>query len=164
MDIILLGFIASLLAGLATSVGAMPVFFVKKLTEKFEDTSLGFAAGVMLAASFFSLIIPGLDYAESMYHSTIISLSIVLGGLIAGVIVIWVLQSKAPHEHFILGTSHSEAVKVKLSKIWLFIIAITLHNMPAQVQLLGDRSSSRGPVRPGCPSIQRAAPRARVDG
>tara|TARA_B100000315_G_scaffold232022_1_gene243872 strand:- start:765 stop:1544 length:780 start_codon:yes stop_codon:yes gene_type:complete len=130
MDIILLGFTASLLAGLATSLGAVPVFFVKKLTEKFEDTSLGFAAGVMLAASFFSLIIPGLDYAESMYHSSAISLGIVLSGLIAGVIVIWVLQSRAPHEHFILGTSHSEAVKLKLSKIWLFIIAITLHNMP----------------------------------
>jgi len=41
-----------------------------------------------------------------------------------------VLQNKAPHEHFILGGSHSEVTKLKLSKIWLFIIAITLHNMP----------------------------------
>ncbi len=130
MDIILLGFIASLLAGLATSVGAIPVFFVKKLTERFEDTSLGFAAGVMLAASFFSLIIPGLDYAEAMYHTRTASLAVVLSGLIMGVVIIWVLQNKAPHEHFILGGSHSEVTKLKLSKIWLFIIAITLHNMP----------------------------------
>ncbi|MEE2974971.1 MAG: ZIP family metal transporter [Thermodesulfobacteriota bacterium] len=130
MDIVLIAFIASFLAGIATSVGAIPVFFVNKITEKFEDTSLGFAAGVMLAASFFSLIIPGLDFATEMYNDEEISLAVVLGGLIIGAISIWIIQSKAPHEHFILGTSHSEAHREKLSKIWLFIIAITLHNMP----------------------------------
>ena len=101
MDIVLIAFIASFLAGIATSVGAIPVFFVNKITEKFEDTSLGFAAGVMLAASFFSLIIPGLDFATEMYNDEEISLAVVLGGLIIGAI-----------------------------SIWIFIIAITLHNMP----------------------------------
>jgi|TARA_Y100000817_G_scaffold30662_1_gene21383 ZIP family zinc transporter len=130
MDIVLIGFIASFFAGIATSVGALPVFFVKKISEKFEDTSLGFAAGVMLAASFFSLIIPGLDYGYEMYENSVISLAVVLGGLIIGAVSIWVIQAKAPHEHFILGTSHNEQERAKLSKIWLFIIAITLHNMP----------------------------------
>ena len=84
MDIILLGFFASALAGLATGVGAIPVFFVKKLSEKFEDGSLGFAAGVMLAASFFSLVIPGIEFANGMYNSETISLAIVLLGLLIG--------------------------------------------------------------------------------
>jgi len=130
MDIILIGFIASFLAGIATSVGALPVFFIKKLSERFEDTSLGFAAGVMLSASFFSLIIPGLDYGNEWYKSEGMSLFVVLSGLVIGVLSIWIIQSKAPHEHFILGRSHNEAEKAKLSKVWLFIIAITLHNIP----------------------------------
>ena len=76
------------------------------------------------------MIIPGLDFATEMYNDEEISLAVVLGGLIIGAISIWIIQSKATHEHFILGTSHSEAHRKKLSKIWLFIIAITLHNMP----------------------------------
>ncbi|SVC56988.1 uncharacterized protein METZ01_LOCUS309842, partial [marine metagenome] len=57
--IILYGFLASLAAGLMTAFGAIPALFIKKISPKFEDTSLGFAAGVMLGASFFSLIVPG---------------------------------------------------------------------------------------------------------
>ena len=132
MDIILLGFIASGLAGLATAAGALPVFFVNKLSEKFEDGSLGFAAGVMLAASFFSLIIPGFNFAVEMYDSEIFSLGIVIVGLLTGAGIIWIVEDKAPHEHFVLGQTHGvdEKLKAKISKVWLFIIAITLHNMP----------------------------------
>jgi len=132
VDIILLGFFASALAGLATGVGAIPVFFVKKLSEKFEDGSLGFAAGVMLAASFFSLVIPGIEFANGIYNSETISLAIVLLGLLIGAAVIWLIEEKAPHEHFVLGQAHGtdEKLKDKISKVWLFIIAITIHNMP----------------------------------
>jgi len=132
VDIILLGFIASGLAGLATAAGAIPVFFVNKLSEKFEDGSLGFAAGVMLAASFFSLIIPGFNFAVEMYDSEIFSLGIVIVGLLTGAGIIWIVEDKAPHEHFVLGQTHGvdEKLKAKISKVWLFIIAITLHNMP----------------------------------
>ena len=59
--IILYGVLASFAAGMMTTVGAIPCLFIKKISQKFEDTTLGFAAGVMLGASFFSLIVPGLD-------------------------------------------------------------------------------------------------------
>lgn len=131
MSLILVGFLASFFAGIATSIGALPVFFIKKISEKFEDTSLGFAAGVMLAASFFSLIIPGLDYAEELLGlSEVGALVNVISGVIAGALIIWWIQAKAPHEHFVLGQTHNAEQKLKLSKIWLFVIAITLHNIP----------------------------------
>ncbi len=131
MDIILLGTVASLFAGASTGIGALPVFFIKKLSKKFEDASLGFAAGVMLAASFFSLIIPGIDFGVSIYGSEELSLFIVLIGLILGAIVIWLVEEKAPHEHFVLGGNHNpEISNDKISKVWLFIIAITIHNLP----------------------------------
>ena len=131
MDIILLGTVASLFAGASTGIGALPVFFIKKLSKKFEDASLGFAAGVMLAASFFSLIIPGIDFGVSIYGSEELSLFIVLVGLVLGAIVIWLVEEKAPHEHFVLGGKHNpEISKDKISKVWLFIIAITIHNLP----------------------------------
>ncbi|RZP15462.1 MAG: ZIP family metal transporter [Candidatus Dadabacteria bacterium] len=131
MSLILIGFLASFLAGIATSVGALACFFVKKISERFEDTSLGFAAGVMLAASFFSLIVPGLDYAEELLGLTEVGAFLnVISGVIAGALIIWFIQAKAPHEHFILGQSHNPEHRSKLSKIWLFIIAITLHNIP----------------------------------
>lgn len=131
MSLIVIGFLASFFAGIATSIGALPVFFIKKISEKFEDTSLGFAAGVMLAASFFSLIIPGLDYAEELLGlSEVGALVNVISGVIAGALIIWWIQAKAPHEHFVLGQTHNAEQKLKLSKIWLFVIAITLHNIP----------------------------------
>ncbi|MFL2630154.1 MAG: ZIP family metal transporter [Thermodesulfobacteriota bacterium] len=131
MSLIVIGFLASFFAGIATSIGALPVFFIKKISEKFEDTSLGFAAGVMLAASFFSLIIPGLDYAEELLGlSEVGALVNVISGVIAGALIIWWIQAKAPHEHFVLGQTHNAEQKLKVSKIWLFVIAITLHNIP----------------------------------
>ncbi|MHA1398206.1 MAG: ZIP family metal transporter, partial [Candidatus Heimdallarchaeaceae archaeon] len=60
MNIILLGTLASLCAGSATAIGAIPVFFKKDVSDKTLDLLLGFAAGVMLAASAFSLLVPAL--------------------------------------------------------------------------------------------------------
>ncbi len=67
--IILYGFLASFSAGMMTAVGAIPCLFIKKISAKFEDTTLGFAAGIMLGASFFSLIVPGLDYANDLWQN-----------------------------------------------------------------------------------------------
>ncbi len=60
-EIIQLGVIASLLAGLATGAGALPVFFVRRISDRLMDVMLGFSAGVMLAATSFSLIIPAIE-------------------------------------------------------------------------------------------------------
>jgi ZIP family zinc transporter len=66
MGPVALGFLASLAAGLVTAVGAIPVLFDRSVSRQINDISLGFAAGVMLAASFFSLIIPGIETARTL--------------------------------------------------------------------------------------------------
>ncbi|HOB15971.1 MAG TPA: ZIP family metal transporter [Defluviitoga sp.] len=116
----LYGTLASLIAGLATVIGAIPVLFMKKeLSQKNMDLLLGFAAGVMLAATMFSLILPSLDLG---------GIVITIIGILAGAIVIDLFDRFSPHEHFLKGHEGPDAVKLK--KIWLFVIAITLHNFP----------------------------------
>ena len=75
---IALGFLGSLAAGSLTAVGAIPVLFGRVPSRAMRDLSLGFAAGVMLAASFFSLIIPALDAAELRYENGAAPAAIVL--------------------------------------------------------------------------------------
>ena len=87
------------------------------------DASLGFAAGVMLAASFTSLIIPGMEYGGVVP---------VLIGILLGAIFIDLLDHLIPHMHFIIGpegVKDRELLK-KIKAVWLFILAITIHNMP----------------------------------
>lgn len=128
MNIILLGFLGSLAAGLMTAVGALPVLFGRGVSRRLNDTLLGFAAGVMLAASFFSLIIPSLDASAELYGEGVVPALIAVAGLVLGVVVIAALNEYVPHEHFVAGREGPDAVKLK--KIWLFVIAITLHNVP----------------------------------
>ncbi|MEQ8960973.1 MAG: hypothetical protein RLP02_24135 [Coleofasciculus sp. C2-GNP5-27] len=84
MNPILAGFIASLLAGLATFVGALPVFLPIRLTQRLQAIALGFGAGVMLAATSFSLIVPGKDAAifqgaSQMNAALIMGVGVLLG-------------------------------------------------------------------------------------
>ena len=125
---VLLGALGSLLAGSMTSVGALPVFARKEISTRLQDALLGFAAGVMLAASFFSLIIPGLDAAEALYGSPLIAASIAVLGLVIGVAAIAWINEHVPHEHFLLGAEGPDTAALR--KIWLFVIAITIHNFP----------------------------------
>lgn len=127
-SVVWLGFAASLFAGLGTGVGALGVFFINRLSEKIEDVLLSTAAGIMLAASFFSLLLPGIEYAEVQTHHKIIAVLIVIAGLLLGAIALFLIHHYAPHEHFLTGREGPEAPR--LGRIWLFIIAITLHNFP----------------------------------
>lgn len=118
----LYGVVASTIAGLATSIGAIPVLFFKKLlTEKQLDMLLGFAAGVMLAATMFSLIMPAID-SGGVWVAVI--------GIIAGALVIELFDSFSPHEHFIKGPEGRNVSKEMVKKVWLFVTAIALHNFP----------------------------------
>jgi zinc transporter, ZIP family len=127
-SLILIGFAATLCAGLATGVGALPALFAPRISPRLQDTLLGFAAGVMLAASFFSLILPGLEAAERDYGGELGAAAIVAVGLILGALALWLINELVPHEHFIFG--HEGPVTASLRRIWLFVIAITLHNFP----------------------------------
>jgi len=125
---IALGVLGSLIAGLMTAVGAVPALFGKAPSRGFRDMSLGFAAGVMLSASFFSLIIPALEAAEEGYGAGPIPALIAVIGILSGMGLIALLNEALPHQHFSTGREGPEGAVLR--KIWLFIIAITIHNFP----------------------------------
>lgn len=127
-SVILLGTLASLGAGLATTLGALPTLLLRDISEQLQDVMLGFAAGVMLAASFFSLIIPGLEAAGEQGAGEIAAVSIVIAGILSGAAALWLIHRYVPHEHFVTGPEGPATAKVR--RIWLFVIAITLHNFP----------------------------------
>lgn len=124
MPIWLLGTLFSLFAGLATGFGALAVFFIRKKKLKYQDVFLGFGAGVMLAATSFSLIIPGLKYAGNDVPAAII----IISGMLIGGLAIWMANHFIPHDFFLRG--HDPDKIMSLRKVWMFVIAIILHNFP----------------------------------
>lgn len=125
---LILGFLGSLVAGLMTAVGALPVLFGKTPSPALRDMSLGFAAGVMLSASFFSLIVPAIEAAAGRYGEGVAPAAIAVIGILAGMAVVAWLNDILPHEHFTTGREGPQSATLR--KIWLFIIAITIHNFP----------------------------------
>jgi len=115
---IVLGAIASLLAGLATGIGALPVLFMKEVSHRTLDTMLGFAAGVMLAATAFSLLVPGIELG---------GVAVAVIGFLLGGILVYVLDRYVPHTHLIKGPAGPSS---SLSGVTLLILAITIHNFP----------------------------------
>jgi ZIP family zinc transporter len=123
-----MGAAGSLAAGLMTAVGALPVLFIRSVKARTEDMLLGFGAGVMLAASCFSLILPGMDAAVAQTGSKGIAAVLVALGVAAGGLFLTLCERVFPHQHFIKGHEGLESKKVR--GIWLFVIAIALHNFP----------------------------------
>lgn len=123
-----LGFLGSLAAGSLTAIGAIPVLFGTVPKRSTRDMLLGFAAGVMLAASFFSLIIPALDAAGEQFTSSATPAAIVCLAILLGMGAVALMNEKLPHEHFETGREGPEAASLR--RVWLFIIAITIHNFP----------------------------------
>lgn len=116
-----LGLVLSILAGAgATALGALPLLFIRKrITQRIIDFSLGFSAGVMLAASVFSLIIPSIEIG---------SLKIFVIGTLSGVFFVDFMDEWLPHEHFVKGKEGHNLERVK--NIMLFVFAIIIHNFP----------------------------------
>ena len=121
-------FIASLLAGSATAIGSLAVVAVRQLPRKVEDGLLSMAAGIMLAASIFSLIVPGIEQGTQVSGSQITGVFIVIGGILSGAMLLWLMNHYLPHEHLHMGREGPEGIRMK--RIWLFVFAITLHNLP----------------------------------
>ncbi|PWK58867.1 ZIP family zinc transporter [Silicimonas algicola] len=128
MSPVMLGFLGSLVAGLMTAAGALPVLFGRQPSRAVRDMSLGFAAGVMIAASFFSLIIPSLAAAEEIFGDGALPAAIACISILFGMGGVHLMNELLPHEHFTLGREGPEAASLR--RVWLFIIAITIHNFP----------------------------------
>jgi ZIP family zinc transporter len=115
---------------MATAVGALPIFAVRSLSQRLQDGLLGFAAGVMLSATFFSLVRPALEEAERRFGHVGIAAVVVATGMLIGAVGLFLAHRYAPHEHFVKGKEGKGVSASKLARIWLFVIAITLHNFP----------------------------------
>ncbi len=120
-EIFIIGFTASLIAGLATGVGALPVLAAVNVPRRALNVMLGFAAGVMLAATSFSLILPAIEYGGEF------GVWITIVGIIAGALTLDIFDRTVPHFHTVIGR---EGPSSSLRKVWLFVIAITIHNFP----------------------------------
>lgn len=114
-----------IIPGLSTGLGAIPIFFMKDFSKRVIDILLGAAAGIMLAATFFSLLQPAIEQGGGGMKGAVISST----GILVGCIVLDLIDKYAPHEHLI---SHKKegSTSESLKKIWLFIIAIAIHNFP----------------------------------
>ena len=111
---------------LGTTLGSAMVFFMKdKMNKKIEKILLGFASGVMIAASIWSLILPSIDMAEQQGK---ISWGPAALGFLLGIIFLLVLDSIIPHLH--LKSDKLEGIKAKLKKTTMMVFAVTLHNIP----------------------------------
>ena len=111
---------------LGTALGSAMVFLMKnKMSQKVEKILLGFASGVMIAASIWSLLIPAIDMAESQGKVAWIPATI---GFLLGIVFLLVLDSIIPHMH--LESEKPEGIKSKLKKTTMLVLAVTLHNIP----------------------------------
>jgi zinc transporter, ZIP family len=131
-----------------TAAGASLVFFFKKINKKVLDAMLGFASGVMIAASFWSLLAPAIDLSESMGKTPWIPA--VIGFLLGGVFL-WGADKLLPHVH--PGMKKAEGVESSLQRSVLLVLAITLHNIPEGLAV----GVAFGAVAAGIPSASLAA-------
>ncbi|HEX5654656.1 MAG TPA: ZIP family metal transporter [Chitinophagaceae bacterium] len=120
--------IATAFTWLVTALGASLVFFFKTLSRGVLDPMLGFTGGVMVAASFWSLLNPAIEMSEKMYPG--MSWMPAAVGFLLGALFIFVLDKFTPHLHLNFGVGESEGIKTRLHRTTLLILAITLHNIP----------------------------------
>ena len=128
IDPILAAFYATVFTWLLTALGAGLVFFFKTMHRGVLDAMLGFTGGVMVAASFWSLLAPSIEMSQTMFPSAP-WFPAALGFLI-GALFLYGLDKILPHLHINFKESESEGVKTEWHKTTLLVLAITLHNIP----------------------------------
>ena len=120
-------FIAGLFTWGMTALGASLVFFTKQVSFKLLDSMMGFAAGVMIAASIWSLILPAIDMAEAQGH--IGWVPAVIGFLLGG-LILRICDHYLPHLHIGLPRDEAEGIPTSWRRSTLLMLAMTLHNIP----------------------------------
>ena len=121
MELVLL---TALGVGGATVIGSLIGFIFKKISHKFSDIVLSFAAGVMLAAAVLGLIIPSLEYGGEFGLITTIA------GIFVGAVCLNLVDKLVPHLHKLMGAEDEAHSNANLSKVLLFVTAIAIHNLP----------------------------------
>ncbi len=124
---VLQALLATLFTWGVTALGASLVFFFKTINRKVLDAMLGFAAGVMIAASFWSLLAPAIEMSENMGH--IPWVPAVVGFLLGGVFLRGI-DMVLPHLHLGLPIEEAEGIHTTWRRSVLLVLAITLHNIP----------------------------------
>ncbi|HQZ02327.1 MAG TPA: ZIP family metal transporter [Thauera sp.] len=123
-----LALVGGLVAAGATAAGTLPILTMRTLSNRVQDAMFGFGAGIMLAATAFSLTIPGLTAAAQEGHGPWAAGAIMAAAILLGGVTLLALDRVLPHEHFIKGR---EGIEVqRLRRTWLFVFAIALHNLP----------------------------------
>lgn len=110
--------------GGATVIGAIIGFIFKKISHKFSDIVLSFAAGVMLAAAVLGLILPSIEYGGSY------GIIITVAGIFAGALCLNLIDKLVPHLHKLAGADVESHHNANLGKVMLFVSAIAIHNLP----------------------------------
>jgi ZIP family zinc transporter len=125
---VLLAFASGCVAAGATAAGTLPALFARGIAQRMQDAMFGFGAGVMLAASAFSLALPGIRAARDHGAGAWQAGGVVGGALLLGAALLMLLDRMVPHEHFIKGPEGISSQRLK--RTWLFVFAICLHNLP----------------------------------
>ena len=128
IDAVYAALLATTFTWLVTAMGASLVFFFKSMHRGVLDGMLGFTGGVMVAASFWSLLNPSIELSEKMYPGYMWMPAAV--GFLGGALFLFFLDKSLPHLHINFKESEKEGVKTQLHKTTLLVLAITLHNIP----------------------------------
>lgn len=137
--------------GGATVIGSLIGFAFKKISHKFSDIVLSFAAGVMLAAAVLGLILPSLDYGGKY------GLIITVAGIFAGAVCLNLIDKLVPHLHKMVGADTESHNNANLSKVLLFVTAIAIHNLPEGIAAgvgFGSGDASRALIIAGGIALQ----------
>ena len=110
--------------GGATVFGAIIGFIFKKISHKFSDIVLSFAAGVMLSAAVLGLIVPSLEFGGKY------AIIITVAGIFLGAVCLNLMDKLVPHMHRLVGADNENHQNANLSKVLLFVTAIAIHNLP----------------------------------
>jgi len=142
-------FIATIFTWFVTALGAGLVFFFKSIHRKVLNGMLGFAAGVMIAASFWSLLAPAIEMAEEFNTPAWIPATV---GFLMGGAFLWLVDAILPHLHLGNSMDQAEGIKTSWQRSILLVLAITLHNIPEGLAV----GVAFGAVSAGLPSASLA--------
>jgi len=124
---IILAFLATIFTWLMNLAGSAMVFFFKEINSKILNSMLGFAAGIMIAASFTSLLLPAMEISRQQNITPWIP---VVFGFLSGGFFLYIIDRTLPHLHLGLTEKNAEGIHTNWNRIILLVLAITLHNIP----------------------------------